>query len=95
MRILLIWCAYHLLTPATLAQTAPEDLRQIARNPFANEIKLPFEEDFTFSQGKLKRVTEPSCETLSGTPQQVLLRQLFHDELDKAIDYFFRRFRIE
>jgi hypothetical protein len=24
-----------------------------------------------------------------------LLRQLFHDELDEPIDYFFRRFRIE
>jgi hypothetical protein len=34
-----------------LAQSAPEELRKIARNPFADEIKLPFEEDFTFNQG--------------------------------------------
>lgn len=27
--------------------------------------------------------------------QKVLLRQLFHDEFDEPIDYFFRRFRIE
>ena len=55
MRILLVWGAYLLFTPAALAQTAPEELRQIARNPFANEIKLPFEEDFTFSQGPYDR----------------------------------------
>jgi hypothetical protein len=56
MRILLIWCAYLLLAPsAALAQTAPEELRQIARNPFANEIKLPLEEDFNFSQGLYDR----------------------------------------
>ena len=51
MRILLVWGAYLLLMPAAaLAQTAPEELRKIARNPFADEIKLPFEENFTFSQ---------------------------------------------
>lgn len=52
MRMLLVWGAYLLLTSATtLAQTAPEELRKIARNPFADEIKLQFEEDFTFNQG--------------------------------------------
>ncbi len=56
MRILLVWGAYLLLTPsAAMAQTAPEELRKIARNPFADEIKLPFEEDFTFSQGPYDR----------------------------------------
>lgn len=56
MRILLLWTAYLLLTPtAVLAQSAPEDLRKIARNPFADEIKLPFEEDFTFNQGPFNR----------------------------------------
>ena len=38
-----------------LAQSAPEELRKIARNPFADEIKLPFEEDFTFNQGPFNR----------------------------------------
>jgi hypothetical protein len=56
MRMLLIWGAYFLLTlPAALAQTAPEELRKIARNPLADEIELPFEEDFTFSQGPYDR----------------------------------------
>ncbi|MGA8307337.1 MAG: hypothetical protein WB723_16820 [Candidatus Acidiferrales bacterium] len=56
MRILLVWGAYLLLTPsAALAQTAPEELRKIARNPLAEEIKIPFEEDFTFSQGPYDR----------------------------------------
>ncbi|MGA8983727.1 MAG: hypothetical protein WB470_13710, partial [Candidatus Acidiferrales bacterium] len=56
MRILLVWGAYLLLTPSTaLAQTAPEELRKAARNPFADEIKLTFEEDFTFNQGPYDR----------------------------------------
>ena len=56
MRILLVWGAYLLLTPsAALAQPAPEELRKIARNPFADEIKLTFEEDFTFNQGPYDR----------------------------------------
>jgi hypothetical protein len=56
MRILLVWGAYLLLTPsAALAQTAPEELRKIARNPFADEIKLAFDEDFTFNQGPYDR----------------------------------------
>ena len=55
-RILLAWIAYFLLTQtAVLAQDAPEELRKIARNPLADEIKLPFEEDFTFSQGPYGR----------------------------------------
>ncbi len=56
MRTILVWTAYLLLTlPAVLAQSAPEGLRKIARNPFADEIKLPFEEDFTFNQGPFNR----------------------------------------
>ena len=56
MRILLVWGAYLLLTPsAAFAQTAPEELRKAARNPFADEIKLTFEEDFTFNQGPYDR----------------------------------------
>lgn len=56
MRILLLWGAYLLLTPsAALAQTTPEELRKIASNPFADELKLLFEEDFTFSQGSYDR----------------------------------------
>jgi hypothetical protein len=56
MRILLVWGAYLLLTPsAALAQTAPEELRKVARNSFADEIKLTFEEDFTFNQGPYDR----------------------------------------
>ncbi|HSY65173.1 MAG TPA: hypothetical protein VK829_11270 [Terriglobales bacterium] len=56
MRILLVWGAYLLLTPSpALAQPAPEELRKIARNPFADEIKLTFEEDFTFNQGPYDR----------------------------------------
>jgi len=56
MRILLVWTAYLLLTQtAVLAQSAPEELRKIARNPFADEIELSLEEDFTFSQGPYGR----------------------------------------
>jgi len=56
MRIILVWGAYLFLTPsAVLAQSAPEELRKIARNPLADEIKLPFEEDFTFNQGSFNR----------------------------------------
>jgi hypothetical protein len=51
MRILLVWTACLLLTQtAVLAQAAPEELRKAARNPFANVIKLPFDEDFTLNQ---------------------------------------------
>jgi hypothetical protein len=56
MRILLLWTAYLLLTQAAvLAQTTPEELRKAARNPFANVIKLPFDEDFTSNQGPYDR----------------------------------------
>jgi hypothetical protein len=55
-RILLLWTAYFLLTQtAALAQSAPDELREIARNPLADVIKLPFEEDFTFNQGPYNR----------------------------------------
>ena len=56
MRILLVLGAYLLFMPsAALAQTAPEELRKAARNPFADEIKLTLEEDFTFNQGPYDR----------------------------------------
>jgi hypothetical protein len=56
MRTLLLWGACLLLIPsAALAQTASEELRKAARNPFADEIKLTFEEDFTFNQGPYDR----------------------------------------
>jgi hypothetical protein len=56
MRILLVWGTYLLLTPsAAFAQTAPDELRKVARNPLADEIKLAFEEDFTFNQGPYDR----------------------------------------
>lgn len=56
MRIPLLWTAYLLLTQAAvLAQTAPEDLRKAARNPLADVIKLPFDECFTFAEGRYDR----------------------------------------
>ena len=56
MRILLACCACFLVAPSvTMAQTTPEELRKVARNPFADEIKLTFEEDFTFNQGPYDR----------------------------------------
>jgi hypothetical protein len=56
MRIILVWTAYLLLTPpAAFPQSAPEELRKIARNPLADVIKLPFGEDFTFNQGPFDR----------------------------------------
>jgi hypothetical protein len=56
MRILLVWTAYLLLTPpAALAQSTPDELRIAARNPLADVVKLPFEEDFTFNQGPYNR----------------------------------------
>jgi hypothetical protein len=56
MRFLLVWTAYLLLTPpGALAQSTPDELRNAARNPLADVIKLPFEEDFTFSQGPYDR----------------------------------------
>jgi len=57
MRIILIWTACLLLTQLTaLAQNTPEELRKIARNPFADEIELPFENQVTFDQGPFNRV---------------------------------------
>jgi len=56
MRILLAWTAYLLLAQlAALAQSAPEELRKVARNPFADEIELRFEDDVTFGQGPFDR----------------------------------------
>jgi hypothetical protein len=56
MQIILVWGAFLLLTPnAALSQSAPDELRKVARNPLADVIKLPFEEDFTFSQGTYNR----------------------------------------
>jgi hypothetical protein len=56
MRIILVWTAYLLLTPpAAFAQSSSEEMRKIARNPLADVIKLPFGEDFTFSQGPFDR----------------------------------------
>jgi hypothetical protein len=55
-RILLLGTAYLLLTPTpVLAQSTPEELRKIASNPLADEIKLPFDEEFTFNQGPFDR----------------------------------------
>src|ERR1700745_2020852 len=55
-RIILISMVYFLFaqTPA-FSQNSQEDLRKIARNPFADEIELPFVEDVTFSQGPFSR----------------------------------------
>ena len=59
MRILLAWTAYLLLAHlAALAQSTPEELRKIARNPFADEIELRFEDDLTFSQGPFDRTAK-------------------------------------
>jgi len=56
MRILLAWTVYLLLAQsAALAQSTPEELRKIARNPFADEIELTFEDDVTFRQGPFDR----------------------------------------
>ena len=58
MRTILVWTAYLLLTlPAVLAQSTPEDLRKIAGNPFADNIKLSFEEDFTFRRQEIGRMS--------------------------------------
>ena len=59
MRILLAWAAYLLLAQlAALAQSTPEELRKIARNPFADQIELRFEDDVTFSQGPFDRTAK-------------------------------------
>ena len=57
MRIILIGIAYFLLTQSVaLAQGTPEELRKIARNPFADETELSFENQVTFDQGPYDRV---------------------------------------
>jgi len=57
MRIILVSALYFLLTQsAALAQETPEELRKIARNPFADEIELPFTDQITFDQGPYNRV---------------------------------------
>lgn len=55
-RIILISMAYFLFAQSSaFAQNTPEELRKIARNPFADDIKLTFEDDVTFSQGLFDR----------------------------------------
>lgn len=55
-RIILISMAYFLFAQSpAFAQNTPEELRKIARNPFADDIKLTFEDDVTFSQGLFDR----------------------------------------
>jgi hypothetical protein len=55
-RIILISMVYFLFAQSpAFAQNSQEDLRKIARNPFADEIELPFVEDVTFSQGPFSR----------------------------------------
>jgi len=45
-----------LLIPISLiAQDTPEELRKIARNPFADVVRLPLEEDLSFSAGPYNR----------------------------------------
>jgi hypothetical protein len=46
---------YALLTHSALAQSNPAELRTVARNPFADYIKLPFEDDITFGQEPFDR----------------------------------------
>lgn len=55
MRIFVVIVYLLLMQPAALTQDTPEELRRIARNPFADEIKVPFEEDLAFSQGPYSR----------------------------------------
>lgn len=57
MRKILIGTAYLLLTQSVaLAQSTPEEIRKLARNPFADEIELSFENQVTFEQGPYDRV---------------------------------------
>ena len=58
MRIILVLTSYLLAQSAALAQNTPEELRKIARNPFADEIKLPFEEDVTSPEGPYDRTAD-------------------------------------
>ena len=51
-------------------------------------------EDSTIGNSTLRDCAEVG-DCIGKLLQKVLLRQLFHDEFDEPIDYFFRRFRIE
>ena len=56
MRIFPAWAiCFLLMSPHLFAQDTPEELRKIARNPFADVIKLPLEEDVNFSAGPFNR----------------------------------------
>lgn len=57
MRIVLTGMAFLFLTPPiALAQNTSEELRELARNPFADAIELPFQEQVVFNQGPYSRV---------------------------------------
>jgi hypothetical protein len=51
-------------------------------------------EDSTIGKSALRDGAEVG-DCIGKLLQKVLLRQLFYDEFDEPIDYFFRRFRIE
>ena len=55
MQVVVVAVYLLLMQSAALAQDSPEELRKIARNPFADEIKVPFEEGVTFGQGPYNR----------------------------------------
>ena len=56
MRFILVLSFYFVLTQsAALAQNTSDELRKIARNPFADVIRLTFEEGVTFNQGPYGR----------------------------------------
>ncbi len=44
-----------LLSTSVTAQDTPRELRKIARNPFADVLKVPVEEDVTFTAGPFNR----------------------------------------
>lgn len=57
MRKILIGSAYLPLTQSVaLAQSTPEEIRKLARNPFADEIELSFENQVTLEQRPYDRV---------------------------------------
>jgi hypothetical protein len=56
MRTILLTALYLLVTQSSaLAQISSDELRKIARNPFADVIRLPFEESISFDQGPFDR----------------------------------------
>lgn len=59
--ILLSAACLLMLRMSLFAQDTPAELRDIARNPFADVIKLPFEEDISFDAGPFNR-TESSLQ---------------------------------